>query len=80
MQLKEFTLIRSVRLKEFTLIRSIGLKEFTFSVETHGRASLATSLIDRTAHSGRNGLIVVEGGHPYRGIILCYKNTKSPWD
>ncbi len=30
MQLKEFTLIRSVRLKEFTLIRSIRLKEFTF--------------------------------------------------
>ena len=31
--------------------------------ETHGRASLlATSLIDRTAHSGRNGLIIIEGG------------------
>jgi hypothetical protein len=33
MQLKEFTLIRSVRLKEFTLIRSIGLKEFTFYLD-----------------------------------------------
>ena len=33
MQLKEFTLIRSVRLKKFTLIRSIGLKEFTFYLD-----------------------------------------------
>lgn len=33
MQLKEFTLIRSIRLKKFTLIRSIGLKEFTFYLD-----------------------------------------------
>ena len=62
MQLKEFTLIRSVRLKEFTLIRSMQLNEFTFSIETHGRASLRS--LNRNYIKAGNHEVDIRADHP----------------
>lgn len=51
-----------MQLKEFTLICSVRLKEFTFSIETHGRASLRS--LNRNYIKAGNHEVDIRADHP----------------